>query len=215
VKADAGETVEKAEPPSYPPADLRRRAVARALDLCVALAPLLLMREHALAGELLSLALLLCADALFGTGRSLGKRAAGLRVVQLATRRPAGITACLRRNSVFAVALLPALLGASHPVAVTLAVLAVVLAVETAVALQPLTRDFGARRIGDLIAGTQVIDASLALGLKEPVAQSAARAAAGLATSRAARGKLEEEPPPARAGLPANVGPPEDACASP
>ncbi|TMB07747.1 MAG: RDD family protein [Deltaproteobacteria bacterium] len=207
--------MEKAEPPSYPPADLRRRAVARALDLCVGLAPLLLMREHARAGELLSLALILCADALFGTGRSLGKRAAGLRVVQLATRRPAGIAACLRRNAVFAVAVLPAVLGVAHPVAVTVAVLAVLLAVETGVALQPLTRDLGARRIGDLIAGTQVIDASLALGLKEPVAQNAARAAAGLAASRAAHVKLEEEPPVARAGLPANAGPSEEACASP
>jgi uncharacterized RDD family membrane protein YckC len=204
-----------AEPPSYPPADLRRRAVARALDLLVAFAPLLLMREHARAGEWISLALLLCADALFGTGRSLGKRATGLRVVQLATRRPAGIAACLRRNAVFAVALLPAVFGASHPVAVTLAVLAVLLAVETAVALQPLTRDFGARRIGDLIAGTQVIDASLALGLKEPVAPSASRAAAGLAASRAARGKVEEEPAPARAGLRTPAGPSEEACVSP
>jgi len=204
-----------ADPSSYPPADVRRRAVARALDLAVALAPLLLMREHARAGELLSLALILCADALFGTGRSLGKRAAGLRVVQLATRRPAGIAACLRRNAVFAVALLPALFGAPHPVAVTLAVLAVLLAVETGVALQPLTRDLGARRIGDLIAGTQVIDASLALGLKEPVAPKAAHAAAGLAASRAARGKLVEEPPPAQGVLRANAGPPEEACASP
>lgn len=196
--------MENAEPPSYPPADVRRRAVARALDLCVALAPLLLMREHARAGGLLSLALLLCADALFGTGRSLGKRAAGLRVVQLATRRPAGIAACLRRNAIFAIALLPALFGAAHPVAVSLAVLAVLLAVETGVAFQPLTRDLGARRIGDLIAGTQVIDASLALGLKERVKQKAARAAAGLAASRAARAKLEEEPPVARARLRAN-----------
>ncbi|HKC61300.1 MAG TPA: RDD family protein [Myxococcales bacterium] len=194
----------KAEPPSYPPADVRRRALARAVDLCVALAPLLLMREHARAGELLSLALLLCADALFGTGRSLGKRAAGLRVVQLATRRPAGIAACLRRNAIFAISLLPALFGASHPVAVTLAVLAVLLAVETGAAFQPLTRDLGARRIGDLIAGTQVIDASLALGLKEPVAKNAARTAAGLAASRAAREKLDQEPPEARARLRAN-----------
>ncbi|HEX9604846.1 MAG TPA: RDD family protein [Myxococcales bacterium] len=204
-----------ADPSSYPPADVRRRAVARALDLAVALAPILLMREHARAGELLSLALILCADALFGTGRSLGKRAAGLRVVQLATRRPAGIAACLRRNAVFAVALLPALFGAPHPVAVTLAVLGVLLAVETGVALQPLTRDLGARRIGDLIAGTQVIDASIALGLKELVAQNAARAPAGLAASRAARGKLVKEPPPAQAVLRANAGPPEEACASP
>jgi uncharacterized RDD family membrane protein YckC len=207
--------VEKADPPGYPPADVRRRALARLIDLCVALAPLLIFREHARAGALLSFALLLCADALFGTGRSLGKRAAGLRVVQLATRRPAGITACLRRNAIFAVSLLPALAGASHPVPVTLAVLGVLLALETGVAFQPLTRDLGARRIGDLIAGTQVIDASIALGLKGPVAQKAAHAAAGLAASRAARTGVDEEPPAARARLQEKAGPTEEACASP
>ena len=206
--------MEKAEPPSYPPADVRRRAAARAIDLCVGLAPLLLVREHGRAGALLSFALLLCADALFGTGRSLGKRAAGLRVVQLATRRPAGISSCLRRNAIFAIALLPAVLGASHPVAVTLALLAVLLAVETAVAFQRLTRDLGARRLGDLYAGTQVIDASVALGLKQPVADAAAPAAAGLAASRAARGR-GEEPAVAPAQLHADAGPPEEACASP
>ncbi len=192
--------VEKAEPPSYPPADIRRRAAARAVDLCIGLFPLLFIREHARAGALLSLALILCSDALFGTGRSLGKRVAGLRVVQLATRRPAGIASCLRRNAVFAVALLPALVGAAHPVAITVAVLAVLLAFETMVALRPLTRDLGARRLGDLIAGTQVIDASLALGLKAPVAQKAAHAAAGLAASRAARVRFQED---------------EEECASP
>jgi uncharacterized RDD family membrane protein YckC len=206
--------VEKAEPPSYPPADVRRRALARGLDLCTGLAPLLLIREHARAGELLSLALILCADGLFGTGRSLGKRAAGLRVVQLATRRPAGIAACLRRNAIFAVAVVPALLGAPHPVAVTVAVLAVLLAVETGVAFQPLTRDLGARRIGDLVAGTQVIDASLALGFKEPVGQNTAPAAAGLAASRAAFDTVEKEPSEARAEIDATSGPPEAACAS-
>ena len=203
------------DPPSYPPADVRRRALARLIDLCVALAPLLIVREHARAGALLSFALLLCADALFGTGRSLGKRAAGLRVVQLATRRPAGIGACLRRNAIFAVALLPALAGASHPIAVSLAVLGVLLALETGVALKTLTRDLGNRRIGDLVAGTQVIDASIALGLKEPVAKKAAHPAAGLAASRAARATADEEPPGARALLHEKAGPTEEACASP
>jgi uncharacterized RDD family membrane protein YckC len=192
--------VEIAEPPSYPPADLRRRALARAFDLFVALLPLLSVREHARIGALLSLALILCSDALFGTGRSLGKRALGLRVVLLATRRPAGISACLRRNSVFAVALVPALFGSPHPVAISVAVLAVLLAIETAVALKPLTRDFGMRRIGDLVAGTQVIDASIALGLPAPAEHAPAPAGAGLATPRAARNRFEREPPPARAG---------------
>jgi uncharacterized RDD family membrane protein YckC len=192
--------VEIAEPPSYPPADLRRRVAARLFDLGIGLLPLFFVREHARIGELLSLALILCSDALFGTGRSLGKRAFGLRVVLLATRRPAGISACLRRNAVFAIALLPALFGSPHPIAIAIAVLAVLLAIETGIALRPLTRDFGARRLGDLLAGTQVIDASIALGLKAPVAQTAAPAGAGLATPRAARNRFQREPPPARAG---------------
>jgi hypothetical protein len=166
--------VEITEPPSYPPADLRRRLYARAFDLAIGLLPL------------------------FGTGRSLGKRAFGLRVVLLATRRPAGISACLRRNAIFAIALVPALAGAAHPIALSLAVLAVLLAIETRIALRPLTRDFGARRLGDLIAGTQVIDASIALGLKAPIARPAAPAGAGLATPRAARNRLQQ-PPTARA----------------
>jgi uncharacterized RDD family membrane protein YckC len=192
--------VEIAEPPSYPPADLRRRALARAFDFLVGLLPLFFVREHARIGELLSFALILCSDALFGAGRSLGKRAFGLRVVLLTTRRPAGISACLRRNAVFAVGLLPALLGSPRPIATTVAVLAVLIAIETAVALKVLTRDFGARRLGDLFAGTQVIDASIALGLKAPVMQATAPAGAGLATPRAARNRFEREPPPARAG---------------
>jgi len=204
----------KAEPPGYPPADFRRRVLARAVDLLIALAPLLLVpRGHPQAGELLCAGLLLFGDALGGQGRSPGKRVAGLRVLVLSTRRPAQVCESILRNVIFAAALLPALLGA--PVQVSAAALLCALAVEGGVSTRPLSKDLGRRRLGDLIAGTQVIDASLALGLKEPVAQSAARAAAGLATSRAARGKLEEEPPPARAGLPANVGPPEDACASP
>ena len=203
-----------AEPPGYPPADFRRRVLARAVDLLIALAPLLLVpRGHPQAGELLCAGLLLFGDALGGQGRSPGKRVAGLRVLVLSTRRPAQVRESILRNVIFAAALLPALLGA--PVQVSAAALLCALAVEGGVSTRPLSKDLGRRRLGDLIAGTQVIDASLALGLKEPVAQSAARAAAGLATSRAARGKLEEEPPPARAGLPANVGPPEDACASP
>ncbi|HYZ90470.1 MAG TPA: RDD family protein [Myxococcales bacterium] len=186
--------MEITEPPSYPPADLRRRLVARALDLGIGLLPLLFVREHVRTGELLSLALILCSDALFGTGRSLGKRAFGLRVVQLSTRRPASISACLKRNAIFAAAFLPALAGSAHPVAVSLAVLAVLLAIETGVALRVLTRDFGARRLGDLIAGTQVIDASVAIGLKAPVAKPTAPAGAGLATPRAARNRFEESP---------------------
>ncbi|MFL5421269.1 MAG: hypothetical protein ACJ79Y_10925, partial [Myxococcales bacterium] len=69
--------METAEPPSYPPADLRRRAAARLIDLAIGLVPLILSpRGQPRAGEVLCLLFLLAADSLFGTGRSLGKRAA-------------------------------------------------------------------------------------------------------------------------------------------
>ena len=206
--------METAEPPSYPPADLRRRAVARVVDLLIGLAPLVLVpRGQPRAGELLCILLLLAADSLFGTGRSLGKRAAGLRVLALDTRRPAGILACLRRNAVFALSPLPALLGAPHPLAVTLLALAVICAVEAGVALRPLTRDFGQRRLGDLLAGTQVIDGSIALGLPQGAPADSIHAAAPLVTSRAARGHNRQRPGP---GVRApDAGLHEEACASP
>jgi uncharacterized RDD family membrane protein YckC len=163
----------KAEPPSHPPADFRRRVLARAVDLLIAVAPLLLVpRGHPLWGEALCAAFLLCGDSLFGPGRSLGKRFAGLRVLSLASRRPAQLRESLLRNAVFAVTLLPALLGAR--VQVSAAALLCVLALEGFVATRPLTKDFGRRRLGDLLAGTQVIDASLALGLPSAVRETPA-----------------------------------------
>jgi uncharacterized RDD family membrane protein YckC len=206
--------VEPAEPPSYPPADLRRRALARAIDLLVGLSPLVLVpRGQPRAGELLCLLLLLAADSLFGAGRSLGKRVAGLRVVALSTRRPAGISACFKRNAVFAAAPLPALLGAPHPLVVTLFALAVLCALEGGIALRPLTRDFGQRRLGDLLAGTQVIDGSVALGLAHGASAGARSPAAPLVTSRAARGGSRARHGP---GVRTPVaGLREEACASP
>jgi len=206
--------VETPEPPSYPPADFRRRAGARAIDLLIGLAPLVLVpRGQPRAGELLCLLLLLAADSLFGTGRSLGKRAMGLRVIALETRRPAGIIACLRRNAVFAVSPLPALWGAPHPLAVTLIVLAVICALETGVALRPLTRDLGQRRIGDLLAGTQVVDGSIALGLGLVARRDATPAAAPLVSSRAARERVKPRPGPGMRASEAGLH--EEACASP
>ena len=183
--------MEKSEPPGYPPADFRRRMLARAVDLLIALAPLLLVpRGHQRAGELLSAALLLFGDSLFGPGRSLGKRLAGLRVLVLATRRPAGVRESLLRNGLFALALAPAIAGAPGQIAA--AALLCVLAIEGLVATRPLTRDLGQRRLGDLFAGTQVIDASLALGLPGAV-REAPPAPAPLA-SRAAHLKENEAP---------------------
>lgn len=185
--------MQQAEPPgqrpSYPPADFRRRAIARGLDLLVALAPLWLVpRGHPLAAALLAAAILLLGDSLFGAGRSLGKRVAGLRVVTLATRRPAGVRESVLRNLLFAVAFAPALAGT--PPQISAVALACIVVLETGVALRPLTRDLGQRRLGDLIAGTQVIDGRLALGLEGRPVSNGARATAPLA-SRAAR--QEEE----------------------
>jgi len=105
-----------------------------------------------------------------------------------ATRRPGGIRESLKRNAIFVAGLVPAALG--FPVLTSAAALFVIAALEAGVALRPLTRDLGRRRIGDLLAGTQVIDASIALGLPAPVARETPRAPAPLA-SRAAR---KEEP---------------------
>jgi uncharacterized RDD family membrane protein YckC len=172
------------EPPSYPPANFPRRLVARVIDLLVALAPLLLVpRGHPRAGEYLCAALLLCGDSLFGPGRSLGKRLAGLRVMVLYTRRPGGLRDSMLRNAIFVLAVLP-----GWPLSMTAAALGCIALVESAVALRPLTRDLGQRRLGDLFAGTQVIDASIAIGLRAPVEREAPRAPAPLA-SRAAFSK--------------------------
>jgi uncharacterized RDD family membrane protein YckC len=182
--------MERAEPPGYPPADVRRRVIARAVDLLVALAPLWLVpRSYNRTGALICAALLLFGDSVAGAGRSVGKRLAGLRVVVLATRRAPLLRESMARNLLLAAALLPSALGS--PVQVSAAALLVVLAVEGAIASRPLTRDLGRRRIGDLIAGTQVVDASLALGLPAALPTKTAAAPAPLA-SRAAR--FQENP---------------------
>ena len=181
--------MDPAEPPGkrppYPPADFRRRVFARAIDLLVAFAPLLLVpRGHPLATALLCAALLFFADSLFGPGRSLGKRLAGLRVVVLATRRPAGVRESVLRNGVFVLAAAPMLAGAAPQLSG--AALACIVVLEAGVALRPLTRDLGQRRLGDFIAGTQVIDARLALGVEARPLANSSPATAPLA-SRAAR----------------------------
>ena len=187
--------LDSSEPPGpstdYPPADFRRRVLARSLDLCVALAPLLLVpRSHLRAGQILSAALLLCGDSLFGPGRSLGKRVTGLRVLVLGSPRPCGNRQSMMRNAVFVLGLLPVVIGA--PLPLTLAALACISLLEAGVALRPLTRDLGQRRLGDLLAGTQVIDASIAIGLREPKPVAPPPAPAPLA-SRAARKTVHPE----------------------
>jgi len=176
------------QPLPLPPADFRRRGIARAIDLLVALAPLWLVpRGHPIAAALFSGAILFFSDSLFGAGRSLGKRLAGLRVVVVATRRPAGMRESVLRNGLFVIGIAPELAGAA-PQTSAVALLCIII-LEAGVALRPLTRDFGQRRLGDLVAGTQVIDGRVAIGLPERPVTNGARATAPLA-SRAAR---EEE----------------------
>jgi len=79
----------------------------------------------------------------------------------------------------------PALAGAAPQLAA--AALACVVVLEAGVALRPLTRELGQRRLGDLIAGTQVID-----GPRRPRAGRPGRSRIGLlpplhSPSRAAR----------------------------
>jgi uncharacterized RDD family membrane protein YckC len=168
--------------------------IARAVDLGVAFAPLLLVpRGHPRAGELLAAGLLLCNDSLFGPGRSLGKRLAGLRVISL-SGRPANVRESFLRNAIFVLALVPALL--TYDLTMCAVAFAVISAIEAGVALRPLTRDLGHRRLGDLFAGTQVIDASIALGFPAQRAGEARRATAPLA-SRAARHRSQREENPA------------------
>jgi hypothetical protein len=157
------------EPDPYPPADLRRRALARTADTALALLPLVVLglRGRPLAAAVGAVGLTLCNDRLFGPGRSLGKRLFGLRCIVLETRAPSGITASMKRNAALALALLPAADGSTRGfwlAAVTFAAVAVSEAVAVLAPLQRL-RDLGRRRIGDVAAGTQVIDASIAVGL--------------------------------------------------
>ena len=160
-----------AEPPSppespsgYPPADAARRAVARLCDTLAAAIPFALPGVARPIAVLVAAALVLCGDRLFGPGRSLGKRLAGLRVIVVKTRQPGGITASMRRNLWFAASLLPLAIH-SQNIYITFSAIIGIASIEAAIAVLPLTRDLGRRRLGDLLAGTQVIDASIPLAL--------------------------------------------------
>ncbi|MBS2024699.1 MAG: RDD family protein [Deltaproteobacteria bacterium] len=181
---------ESSEPPSpnaVPPAEVWRRACARVVDLALCVSPLILsLHGHPRAAWTSTAALLLACDAVAGPGRSPGKRLFGLRTIVLATRRPAGAWASMVRNAVFLIALWPAFapqtlqarLDGLGTLPMALATLALVCVFEALIALAPLRKDLGRRRFGDLLAGTQVVDASLALPLELTDRGRAARAAA-------------------------------------
>jgi hypothetical protein len=94
-------------------------------------------------------------------------------------------------------------------------VLGAVFAVEAMIALLPMRRDLGQLRFGDLLAGTQVIDASIPLPLLEPLVRRAnGRVALGPSPHRTLTRlrRAPREAPPA----PLCPSPPKDiACASP
>ena len=134
----------------YPKLDVRARLAARLIDVAIALVPLFFLPPPG--GALCAALFLIVADALF-QGQSPGKKCLGIKVVRLRTRLGAGVRCSARRNALFA---LSALLTGIPGHGVWIAPL-----VATAIALIELIRarrhPLG-QRLGDIWAGTQVID---------------------------------------------------------
>lgn len=160
----------------YPKAGLLARVVARATDLALASAVsyLFLLPSHdegarfAAAGVLAGLLYLALADALWH-GQSIGKRLAGLRVVHVPSRTPAGLGQSVVRNGPFCLAFL------FYAVPIVGWILLVIvglplLAFETYM----VSSDSLGIRIGDVFADTQVVDAKVVVGDAVPLASAAA-----------------------------------------
>ena len=211
-----------AEPPSprtspYPPAEARRRLAARLIDLLLPVALIAVSPPGGprIAFTLFAGALMLCGDSLSGPGRSLGKRLFGLRTIVVESRRPAPTLDGMKRNLIFALAVLPGLLPNGLARWEALLTLGAVLALEAIFAVRPLPRDLGQRRIGDLWAGTQVIDASIAIQLPAPMPVRARRALAPQppAVRHERPAARIDSPPPATSSRKPDVSE-ETACAS-
>lgn len=152
-----------AEPPQprepfYPRADPFRRALGRGVDLV--LASFLLIAFPGV-GPFLASAYLLLADGV--GGQSPGKRLAGMRVVVLRRRAPGTFRHSMLRNLPFGAA---ALFGAAPgvPLVMGAAGLLLVAAFEGILGLA----DQRGQRLGDTVAGTQVVDASIPLADAAP-----------------------------------------------
>ena len=127
----------------YPKADIAKRLLAATVDIMLVAGMLLYYRASESFGYLLlAIAFVLFRDAI--GGRSIGKFLFGLVVADLATGRPCGYGAAIRRNALF---LLP---GAN--------VVAAFLEASTIV------RDSQGQRLGDRFALTQVVEG---FGLKD------------------------------------------------
>jgi hypothetical protein len=130
----------------YPKAQVLNRFIAKLIDLFLAAAA---AEVVAPVGFLAGLAYLLVADG-FAGGRSIGKRLIGLQTILPETREPAGFRDSIIRNIPFAVAQL----AFAVPYVGWLATVAIV-AFE---AILIIGNEQG-RRLGDELAGTQVLDA--------------------------------------------------------
>jgi len=143
------------EPPSpYPKCELLPRLMARVFDLMVCGALIVLMHQ---AGAAAGALYLLLADGLF-RGQSLGKRMLGVRVVHVRTRRGVGARQSAVRNFPMAVLGLLALGPASHWKLLAAFSLAVLGYEAVRIWMHPL-----GLRIGDELAGTQVVDGKIPL----------------------------------------------------
>lgn len=132
----------------YPAADWRSRAGAAVVDAAITLALFQSPTEAGWVGTVLcvvGLVYVLLRDGL-GEGQSLGKRALGIQVINVEDRRPAGARESALRNAPLFLAVALALLVTP---------MFVLLLIPEAVAAK---RDERGRRLGDRLAGTQVID---------------------------------------------------------
>ncbi|MFT4627103.1 MAG: hypothetical protein ACI8PZ_005784 [Myxococcota bacterium] len=86
-----------------------------------------------------------------GGRRSLGKRVGGMRVVDAATGKDASVAQAITRNSYFILACLIAIIPGVEVIG--WALFAIAMAVDSALILG----DGGGRRMGDRLAGTQVL----------------------------------------------------------
>jgi uncharacterized RDD family membrane protein YckC len=145
--------------PFYPRADPWRRAMGRGADLALAM---ILEVASGAAGPILAAVYLLAADGV--AGQSPGKRLAGNRVVVLRRRAPGTFRHSILRNLPFGAA---ALFGAAPgvPLVMGAAGLLLVAAFEGILALADGARG---QRLGDTVAGTQVVDASIPLAEVAP-----------------------------------------------
>ena len=122
----------------YPAADRNNRFIAGVLDLTIAVAfYALIVPINSVVAATASALYVLCRDGFFG-GQSLGKMCVGQVVIQLRSGNPGKITDSIRRNIIFAV---PGMNLVAVPFELTL-----------------LANDHQGIRIGDRLAGTQVID---------------------------------------------------------